>query len=114
MKAHEIAKDFVNRYERFWREGATDVTSVYTENAILCSYEIVRGRQSIAALLQGIVAQGWTEIGIEVVETSADPVGLLLACRYTAKSLNNEMTAKSSYVLSEEDGTFKAAMHTAT
>ncbi len=113
MQAELAAREFVGRYERFWREGATGVAGLYTKDAILCGYEIVKGREAIANLLGAIVGQGWNAISIEIIEVTELSSSILLACRYVAKSAEQVMTAKSSYVLVPEEGTLKAAMHTA-
>lgn len=111
---HDAAADFVKRYEAFWRNGAQDLDTIYTSNAILCGYEIVKSREHIAPILAGIIAQGWREIRIEIIESSVIDDAILIACRYTARSETDEMTAKSSYVLVQDAGSWRAAMHTAT
>lgn len=113
MQAEEKAQEFVARYERFWRDGARDIHAVYMPDSVLCGYEIVRGHDGIGRILAAIRGQGWTDISIEVVECAATADAILLACRYVARSGTDEMTAKSSYVLVEDDGVWKAAMHTA-
>lgn len=112
MEPNAIADAFVRRYERFWHDGATEVSRVYTPDAILCGYEIVRSTNGVGKLLGTIYRQGWKRIGIEIAEAASINGTILLACRYTASNGTDERSAKSSYVLIESDGTWKAAMHT--
>lgn len=114
MAAKDPAQAFIARYERFWRDGAADICAVYLADAILCGFEIVKGQDAIGKLLGAIWRQGWTDISIEMIECAAVGEAIVLACRYTARSETDEMTAKSSYALIKEDGLWKAAMHTAT
>ncbi len=114
MNTSLIVAEFVQRYAEFWRKGAQDIQAVYAPDAILCGYEIVQARDRIAALLQGIYQQGFTDITIEPVEVVARPDSILMACRYRAQKGEEVLSAKSSYVLVESDGVWKIAMHTAT
>ncbi|WP_186143707.1 hypothetical protein [Burkholderia gladioli] len=114
MNASVIVTSFIKRYAEFWRNGAQDVQSVYTPDAILCGYEIVRSREEIKALLGGVYGQGFTEIEIDPVQISFSSNTILIACLYRAKRGEESLTAKSSYVLIECEGAWKIAMHTAT
>ncbi|MBP5057715.1 hypothetical protein [Pseudomonas chlororaphis] len=114
MNDIEIVDSFFKKYADFWRNGARDVQSVYTPDAILCGYEIIKSRDKVATLLGSIYGQGFTEIIIEPLEISSSPDAILIACKYSAKRGEETMAAKSSYVLVDSDGDWKIAMHTAT
>jgi hypothetical protein len=51
MTEQQVAQEFARRYEEFWRDGARDVSRVYTQDAILCGYEIVKSADAIAQIL---------------------------------------------------------------
>lgn len=114
MRLKEKAREFLVRYENLWSEGAKDIQSIYTADAILCGNQIVKGRKDIGKSLTAIYEMGWTGIAIEIVEITVAGGTILLACRYTARGETDQVTSKSSYVLIEEDGVWRTALHTAT
>ena len=115
---HQIASDFIGRWERTWNEhGAHAVAQLYTPDAILVGYVVVEGREQIARLLQGIVEQGWTGIQIKVVGVRQLGAVILIATEYTAsgpeENTGKRLDAKSSHVLTRVGDEWLSAMHTA-
>lgn len=115
----QVTQEFIKKYEAAWSKGSKELIKLYTPDCILVGYQTVQGSPQISELLQGIINQGWTSISIkQVLNKSLDDNNILLACEYTAigsPALNGQqMTAKSSYVLTQENGEWLIAMHTAT
>jgi hypothetical protein len=76
------------------------------------------GRDAIAALLQGIIGQGWTGIRIAVTDVRRLGEVILVANEYTALGsgvkAGEQRGAHSSHVPVHADGEWRSAMHTAT
>jgi uncharacterized protein (TIGR02246 family) len=116
---HQIASDFIGRWERTWNEqGADAVAQLYTPDAILVGHVTAEGREQIARLLRGIVEQGWTRVEIKVVGVRQLGDVILIATEYTASGPEGDagkrLDAKSSHVLTRVGNEWLSAMHTAT
>ena len=62
--AERIAREFIERYEAAWTQGAEAAAQLYTADGVLVGYATAIGRDEISKLLAGIIGQGWTRIKI--------------------------------------------------
>jgi len=115
--AERIARDFIDRYEAAWAQGAQAAAQLYTADSVLVGYMTATGRADIEKLLAGIIGQGWTRIKMQPVNVRRIGDVILLACAYTASgsgaNAGKTLDATSSHVLVQADGTWRSALHTA-
>jgi uncharacterized protein (TIGR02246 family) len=117
-EANRIAVEFNDCYEDAWNaQDVAAVVDLYTNDAILVGHSIAVGKNGIAQLLRGILAQGWT--GIEIEAQHARQLGdvVVVANTYVATGSGNSagkrLEAKSSHVLVRQGEVWRTAMHTA-
>ena len=112
-----IARDFIDRYEAAWAQGAQAAAQLYTADSVLVGYATAIGRAEIQKLLAGIIGQGWTRIEMRPVNVRKIGDVILLACAYTATgsgaNAGKKLEATSSHVLVAADGEWRSALHTA-
>ncbi|WP_267426862.1 hypothetical protein [Methylobacterium sp. GC_Met_2] len=80
MPERDAAETFIWRCESFWRNGAHDIDAVYMADAILRGYRSVKFAGAIGELLNGIVAQGYSDLSIEMAPSPVTDAAILLAC----------------------------------
>jgi hypothetical protein len=104
-RADQIARDFINRYEAEWSNGAEAVSRLYAADGVLVGFVTAVGR--------GIIGQSWTRI------VNVRPIGgvILIASEYAAigsgENAGKTLNAASSYVLVESNGDWLSTLHTA-
>ena len=112
-----IARDFIDRYEAAWAQGAQAAAELYTADSVLVGYTTAIGRAEIEKLLAGIIGQGWTQIRMRPLNVRRIGDVILLACAYTAvgsgANAGKTLDATSSDVLVQADGAWHSALHTA-
>jgi ketosteroid isomerase-like protein len=115
--ADQIARHFISRYEAEWSNGAGAVSRLYASDAVLVGLVTAIGRSQICELLRGIIGQGWTSIRIKIVNVRQVGGVILIASEYAAigsgENAGRTLTATSSHVLVESNGTWLATLHTA-
>jgi uncharacterized protein (TIGR02246 family) len=115
--AEGIAREFIDRYEAAWAEGAEAAAWLYTADSVLVGYMTAIGRAEIQKLLNGIIAQGWTRIKMRAVNVRRIGDVILMANEYTAigsgANAGKTLDATSSHVLVHADGEWRSALHTA-
>jgi uncharacterized protein (TIGR02246 family) len=112
-----IARDFIDRYQAAWAQGAQAAAQLYAVDGVLVGYITAIGRIEIQRLLTGIIGQGWTQIEMRPLNVRRIGDVILLACAYTAigsgANAGKTLDATSSHVLVHADGAWRSALHTA-
>ncbi len=115
--AERIAREFIERYEAAWAQGAEAAAQLYTADSVLVGYMTAIGRAEIHKLLAGIIGQGWTRIKMRAVNVRQIGDVILMANEYTAigsgANAGKTLDATSSHVLVHADGEWRSALHTA-
>jgi uncharacterized protein (TIGR02246 family) len=114
----DIATDFVRRWESAWNSLGTAATAeLYTGDAVLIGAAVGIGRPEIARILDMLFKQGWTRIGIKVLNARQVGGVVLVASEFSAigscANAGKTLNGKSSHVLTQVSGTWLSAMHTA-
>jgi uncharacterized protein (TIGR02246 family) len=115
--AERIAREFIERYEAAWTQGAEATAQLYTADGVLVGYATAIGRDEISKLLAGIIGQGWTRIKIRTVNVRKVGDVILMANEFTAigssANAGKTLDATSSHVLVHADGEWRSTLHTA-
>jgi uncharacterized protein (TIGR02246 family) len=114
----DIAEDFVRRFENAWNSrGPAAAAALYAPDAILAGAATGVGRTEIERLLQLLFQQGWTRISIKVAQAGAVGGVVLVVSEFSASgsgaNAGKTLNGRSSHVLTEIDGVWLSAMHTA-
>jgi len=114
----EIASDYAKRWEDAWNlENPSATAALYTADSVLVGAVIGVGRPAIEQQLQMLFQSGWTRIAIRVVNARAVGGLVLAVSEFSAsgsgKNAGKTLNGKSSHVLTEVDGAWLSAMHTA-
>lgn len=113
-----IATAFVRDWETAWNAGGpAAAVRLYTADAVLVGAAMGAGQHEIERLMGLLYKAGWTSIAIKVVNARAVGGVVLVACEFTAQGSGDkermELQGKSSHVLTQVDGTWLSAMHSA-
>ena len=114
----DVADAFVRRWENAWNSlGAAATAELYTDDSVLVGAAVGVGRPEIARLLDLLHKQGWTTIGIKVLNARQVGGVVLVASEFSAigsgANAGKTLNGKSSHVLTQVGGTWLSAMHTA-
>jgi uncharacterized protein (TIGR02246 family) len=114
----DIATAFAHQWESAWNSlGAAATAELYTDDSVLVGAAVGIGRSEIARILDTLFKQGWTRIGIKVLNARQVGGVVLVASEFSAigsgANAGKSLNGKSSHVLTQVGGTWLSAMHTA-
>ncbi len=114
----EIATAFVTAWAEAWNTGGPPATmKLYTPDAMLIGAAMGMGQHEIERLMSILYKQGWTTVKIKVVNARLVGGLVLAACDFTAlgsgDKAGTELQGNSSHVLTQVDGVWLSAMHSA-
>jgi uncharacterized protein (TIGR02246 family) len=118
QRPQEIAAAYVSKWQSAWNShGAAAAAELYTPDSVLVGAAIGIGREEIERLLGLLYKQGWTKIGIKVLNAREVGGVVLVAAEFSAvgcgPTAGETLTGKSSHVLTQVGDAWLSAMHTA-
>src|SRR5262249_8631766 len=97
--------------------GAHLAAALYTPDSVLVGATIAEGRSAIETQLRMLFQAGWTKVGIKGVNARIVGEGVLAPSKIPPWGRGGNdgktLSSKSSHVLTEIDGVWLSAMHTA-
>jgi len=114
----EIASEYAKRWEAPWNlEGPKAIAALYTPDSVLVGAVIGVGPAAIEQQLHLLFQSGWTRVAIRVVHARAVGGVVLAVSEFSAsgsgQNAGKTLNGKSSHVLTEFDGGWLSAMHSA-
>src|SRR5260221_12659504 len=118
QSANEVASAYMSNWESAWNaQGAAAAAKLYTADSVLIGAAIGIGRPEIERLLDRLIQHGWTRISIKVVNVREVGGVVLVASEFSAfgsgPNAGKTLNGRSSHVLTQVDGNWLAAMHSA-
>ena|SRR5258708_808106 len=115
---NEVAFANMSKWESAWNaQGVAAAAKLYTPDSMLIGVAIGIGQPEIERILDRLIQHGWTKISIKVVNVREVGGAVLVASEFSAfgsgPNAGKTLNGRSSHVLTQVDGSWLSAMHSA-